>query len=309
MVNAIIRPVCESASGEGQMQLYRISRAMWLVNFILEKSCPSALVIVLSLFLYYPSNAYSEDYLTASGCSVSNVGYLMALAEEYEQRTGVKIFVRGGGSVVGIEDLRSGKVDFAASCRSKDATDPEDIVFVQVAWDALAFIVHKSNPVGNISLDDVRSIYAGKITDWKQLGGPPGPLKVFISQARKGLSGVEATMKKLVLNGIEPVETPNTRFVASTGIVEQMVEETPEGFAITGITSARKRNVKILKVNNIAPTNKAIIQNRYPLKRPLFLLIPKAAKPEVKRFVDFTLSEEGQRFLQSLNVISLLDIK
>ena len=95
------------------MQLYRISRTMWLVNFILEKSCPSALVIVLSLFLYYPSNAYSEDYLTASGCSVSKVGYLMALAEEYEQRTGVKIFVRGGGSVVGIEDLRTGNADYS----------------------------------------------------------------------------------------------------------------------------------------------------------------------------------------------------
>ena len=88
-----------------------------------------------------------------------------------------------------------------------------------------------------------------------------------------------------------------------------MVEETREGFATTGITSARKRSVKILKVNGIAPTNKAIIQNRYPLKRPLYLLIPKSAKPAVKRFVDFTLSREGQQFLRSLNVISLLDVK
>jgi len=88
-----------------------------------------------------------------------------------------------------------------------------------------------------------------------------------------------------------------------------MVEETREGFATTGITSARKRSVKILKVNGIAPTNKAIIQNRYPLKRPLYLLIPKSAKPAVKRFVDFTLSREGQQFIRSLNVISLLDVK
>jgi len=277
--------------------------------FIVKKIRPFALILVLSLFLCYPAKTYSDEYLTASGCSVSNVGYLTALAAEYERHTGMKVFVRGGGSVVGIEDLRSGKVDFAASCRSRDETDPKDIDFVQVAWDALAFIVHKSNPVENISLDDVRSIYAGKISDWKQLGGRPGPLKLFISRARSGLSGVEASTRQLVLNGREPAESPHMLFMASSGIVEQMVEETPEGFATSGITSARKRNVKILKVNGIAPTNKAIIQNRYPLKRPLYLLVPKSAKPEVKRFVAFTLSREGQRFIRSLNVISLMDVK
>lgn len=292
------------------MPLYPIRRITEMSKFIREKICPPALVTVLSFFLFYPlTKAYSEEYLTASGCSVSNVGYLTDLAREYELRTGVKIFVRGGGSVVGIEDLRSGKVDFAAACRSKDANDPGDIAFVQVAWDALAFIVHTSNPVDNISLDDVRSVYAGKITDWKQLGGHAGPLKVFISRARTGLSGVEASTRQLVLKGIEPVESPGTLFMASSGIVEQMVEETHEGFATTGITSARKRKVKILKVNGVSPTNKAIIRNLYPLKRPLYLLVPKSAKPEVKRFVAFTLSREGQRFLRSLNVISLLDVK
>ncbi len=292
------------------MQSIRTHRTAGTAHVVLKKICLPVLVIIFSFFLYCPPNAYSsDDYLTASGCSVSNVGYLTALAREYERRTGMKIFVRGGGSVVGVEDLRAGKVDFAAACRSKDATDPEDIVFVQVAWDALAFIVNRSNPLENISLDDVRSIYAGKITNWKQLGGSSGPLKVFISRARTGLSGVEASTRKLVLNGAEPVGSPNTLFVASSGIVEQMVEETHEGFATTGITSARKRSVKILKVNGIAPTNKAIIQNRYPLKRPLYLLIPKSAKPEVKRFVDFTLSREGQQFIRSLNVISLLDVK
>ena len=290
------------------MQSYRINGTTGVAYVVLKKICLPALVIVL-LLLYYPPNAYSDGYLTASGCSVSNVGYLTALATEYERRTGGKIFVRGGGSVVGIEDLRSGKVDFAASCRSRDETDPEDITFVQVAWDALAFIVHKSNSVDNISLEDVRSIYAGKITDWKQLGGSSGPLKVFISRSRSGLSGVEASTRQLVLGGVDPVKSHRTLFVASSGIVEQMVEETPEGFATTGILSARKRNVKILKVNGVAPTNKAIIRNQYPLKRPLYLLIPKSAKPEVKGFVDFTLSREGQQFIRSLNVISLLDVK
>jgi len=131
-INVIIHFRLRRTSG-GQMQSYRKHHTVGMTHVILKKVCLPALVITLSLFLYYPPNAYADDYLTASGCSVSNVGYLTDLAKEYERRTGMKIFVRGGGSVVGVEDLRSGKVDFAAACRSKDATDPEDIVFVQVA--------------------------------------------------------------------------------------------------------------------------------------------------------------------------------
>ncbi len=291
------------------MQIKLTRRMTETLGFVLKSIGSPLLFAALPLF-FFPPNTYAADYLTVSGCSVSNVGYLAGLADEYEKRTGVKVFVRGGGSVVGIEDLRSGKVDFAASCRPRDAGDPADITYIQVAWDALAFIVHRSNPLENVTLDEVRSIYNGKATEWKQLkGGREAPIKIFISRTKKGLSGVEASTKQLVLNGKEPTETANTVFVASSGIVEQMVEENPDGFATTGITSARKRNVKILKVNGIAPTNKAIITNQYPLKRPLFILVPKHPKPEVTKFVDFTLSKAGQQFLKSLNVVSILDVK
>lgn len=249
------------------------------------------------------------DYLTGSGCSVSNVGYLADLAKEYEKRTGVKVLVRGGGSVLGIEDLRSGKVDFAAACRPKTSADPEEISFIHVAWDALVFIVHPSNSIKNITLEEARGIYEGRITDWRQLKGQKAPVKVFISRSKRGLSGVEASTKSLVLKNNEPAESDHTVFVASSGIVEQMVETTAEGFAATGYTSARKRAVRMLKLNGIYPTTKNIIQKKYPLKRPLYILIPKNPKPAVKKFVDFVLSKDGQQFIHSLNVISLLDIK
>jgi phosphate transport system substrate-binding protein len=259
-----------------------------------------------ALFTVDPARA---EYLTASGCSVSNVGYLTELAREYERLTGIKVYVRGGGTLVGIEDLRGGKVDFAASCRQRTNDDPKDIQFVQVAWDALVFISHKTNPITNISLDDVRAIYDGRITNWKQITGIDARIKVFISRARKGLSGVEWSTKEMVLKGKDPVETPHTVSLASTAIVEQMVEDTPEGFATTGFSSARKRDVKILKVNGVAPTQKNIINGRYPLKRPLFILLPQKPKPETKKFLDFVLSKAGQRFISSQGVVSLLDIQ
>lgn len=309
-----MQPCQRSCLGGGQMLSKLTPRNTTPAKSVLMRSRrirPPALAVLVLLFLFsFPAaQAHSDDFLTASGCSVSNVGYLTELAKEYERRSGVKIFVRGGGSVVGIEELRSGKVDFAAACRPKDASDPGDITFVQVAWDALVFIIHKTNPVDSVTLDEVRAIYAGRIVDWKQLKGRAAPIRVIVSRTKKGLSGVEASLRDMVLRGGEPVETKNTISVASTGIVEQLVEETPEGFAATGILSARKRNVKILKVGGVAPTNKAVTGNHYPLKRPLYLIVPRAPKPEVKRFVAFALSSEGQRFLRSRNVLSLTDLK
>lgn len=154
----------------------------------------SLLIFLLTWFVTTP-DVYSEQ-LIGSGCSVSNVGYLTELAREYERRTGVKVFVRGGGTVIGIEDLRNGKVDFAASCRTREEDDPGDVEFIQVAWDALVFIVHKTNPVSNISLEDVRAIYAGKITNWKKLKGKDAPIKIFISRPKKALAVLRPQQKR-----------------------------------------------------------------------------------------------------------------
>ncbi|MEJ2696133.1 MAG: phosphate ABC transporter substrate-binding protein [Candidatus Sulfobium sp.] len=263
---------------------------------------------LLSFLFAVPRPAWPADYITGSGCSISNVGYLSALAEEFERRTGTRVFVRGGGSVVGIQDLKSGNVDFAASCRGRIAGDPRGLQFIQVAWDALVFIVYPTNPVSDISLDAVRSVYLGRITDWRELGGRGGPIKLFLSRPRKGLSGVETSIRKLVLNG-KRISSPNARLVPSSGIVEQLVERTPDGFAATGFTSARKRKVKILKVNGVYPTIKTIVDGTYGLRRPLFLLVPPQPKPEVMKFVSFALSEDGQRFISSLGVVSFLDLQ
>jgi phosphate transport system substrate-binding protein len=268
-------------------------------------------IITVALLLGCLTNipdAYSAQ-IVGSGCSVSNVGYLTELAKEYEKRTGVKVLVRGGGTVVGIEDLKAGRVDFAASCRGKSLTDPDDVEFIQVAWDALVFIVHKSNPVNNISLDDIRAICEGKIKNWKELKGRNATIKIFRSRPGKGLSGIDDSMRKMILEGKEPHENPNALSLASTGIVEQMVEKTPEGYAASGFSSARKRDVKMLKVNGVYPSKSNIASGKYPLKRPLFILLPKKPKPETKRFIDFVLSREGQRFISSQGIVSLSDIK
>lgn len=267
------------------------------------------LLFMVSCLLAAPERTEAAPMLTGSGCSVSTVGYLIDLSKEYEKETGVRMHIIGGGSLRGLADLSANKVDFAASCKGPTPQDPPNWTFIRVAWDALVFIVHKSNPVNDITLEKVRDIYAGYITNWNQLGGKDMKLTSFLPTP-KGMGGVGQSLTNMVLNGRPPTAVANTSIQASsTAILEQLVEKTPEGFSTSGFSSAKKRNVKMLKVRGASPTKENIISGKYPLRRPLHLVIDKNASPEVRKFVDYVLSKKGQGLIASYGMVSLSEVK
>jgi phosphate transport system substrate-binding protein len=269
---------------------------------------PGLVVALLCAALPAGAGAAPEQ-LFASGCSVSNVGYLTELAADYQKISGVRMFVRGGGSVIGLEDLVAGTSDFAASCRGRRGDDPADIEFVQVAWDALVFIVHPGTPVESISFAGAAAIFQGLIKDWGQLKAPPGPITVFLQRPTRGLTGVETSVRTQVLRGASPATGPNVSQLASTAIVEQLVEKTPGSFAASGYSSARRRAVAMLALDGVKPTRQTIVDRTYPLRRPLYLIVKKPVKPSVRAFLDFALGRQGQALIDSYGAISLREMK
>jgi phosphate transport system substrate-binding protein len=200
-------------------------------------------------------------------------------------------------------------VDFAASCKGPTREDPKDHEFVRVAWDALVFVVHKSNPLTEITPAQVHDIYEGHITNWKQLGGPNMPIKSFISTTQ-GMGGIGQSLTNMILKGKPVLPKGNYSMQASSvAIWEQLVEKTPEGFTTTGFSSAKKRNVKMLKVNGMLPTKENIISDRYPLRRPLYIVLKKDARPETRRFLEYVLSKKGQSLIASYGMVSLPEVK
>ncbi|MDR3580497.1 MAG: substrate-binding domain-containing protein [Oryzomonas sp.] len=261
------------------------------------------------LLLAFSVPATASEPIMASGCSISNVGYLNDLVKAYEKETGQKILIRGGGSIVGLTELGADKVDFAASCKSAGPKDSANLRFIPVAWDGLVFIVNPANPVSNIIPRDVKGIYEGKIGNWKDLGGANLPIKSYISSVT-GMGGIGETLAKYFLNGKWPQTTVNSSMQASSvAIWEQLVEKTPEGFASTGFDSARTRKVKMLAVNGVAPTKATIISGKYPYKRYLYLVATKDAKPEVNKFIKFALSKKGQKLIASYGIPALAEMK
>jgi len=265
--------------------------------------------LLFAFLVLLPLSPLYAQSISGSGCSVSVPGYLNDLARDYEKETGIKVMVLGGGSVRGLTDLAEGRMDFAASCSSKTADDPADFEYITASWDALVFIVHKSNPISSITPKQVRDIYEGKINNWRDLGGPDlGIISVITTP--KGFGGIGEALEKYILNGKRPGQVKNSTMQASSvAIWEQLVEDMQEGFASTGFGSARKRNVKMLKVNGVAPTKENIISGKYPFRRPLFIVVKKDAKPETRAFVNFVLSPKGQKLISSYGMPSLADIK
>ncbi len=271
------------------------------------KRSSTALVFLLCVLFSAPQVG-AQASITGSGCSVSVPGYLSDLAKAYEKETGIKVLVLGGGSIRGLSDLAEGRMDFAASCQSRSLDDPADFEYVTASWDALVFIVHKSNPIDSITPKQVRDIYEGRINNWKQLGGRDLNLISVISTPR-GMGGIGEALEKYILSGKRPQQQKNSTMQASSvAIWEQLIEEMPEGFATTGFGSGRKRNVKLLKVNGVAPTRESIISGKYPYRRPLFIVVKRQARPQVRQFVDFIVSPKGQRLISSYGMPSLADL-
>ena len=266
-----------------------------------------AFATILMLSAWIP--AKTAEPLAASGCSISMTGYLNEMVKVYEHETGQKILLRGGGSYVGLAELGSERVDFAASCKTPGPDDPRNLRYIPVAWDALVFIVNPANPVSSLTPQQVQDIYEGRLTGWKALGGPDLPIKSFISTP-VGMAGIGESLTKYILAGKHPQATANSsRQSASVALWEQMVEKTPEGFASTGFDSAQKRHVKMLAVNGVLPTKAAIISGRYPYKRQLWLVTTVDAKPEVNAFIKFALSAKGQELIAANGVPPLAAIR
>lgn len=242
------------------------------------------------------------------GCGISKKAYMQEIAALYEKKTGIHIDIAGGGATKGIREISANQVDIGGSCRFKlphNAAET-DAIMVPVAWDALVIITHPDNPVDTLTLDQLRRVYTGRLTNWRELGGPDAPIHLY---ARKGnISGVGYTLRELVFANPEQ-EFAVTEIFPSSGPLEQAVEQDPYAIAVTGISSARKRQVKLLQIEGKEPTYENIRDGHYLLYRPLYLAYNRDGTnvEEVKKFIQFVHGHEGQAVLRNNGTVPYLE--
>jgi phosphate transport system substrate-binding protein len=249
----------------------------------------------------------NDNVIHWAGCGITKKAFMTELASAYQKKTGIKFDIQGGGATRGIRDSVNLLIDMGGTCRM---TLPGQnrielhATLHPVAWDALAIISNKKNPVNNLTADQIRAIYTGKITNWKKLGGPNAPIHLYI---RKGMiSGVGYAIRQyLFQDSFKKFES--NFIVKSSGPLEKAVEKDPYAMGITGISSARKRNVKIQGFDGKVPTYENVIKGKYGLYRPLYLVTGPKPTKQVKEFILFASSEEGRDIIRNNKTVPYMD--
>lgn len=250
----------------------------------------------------------SDNSIIWAGCGITKKAFMAELAKAYQKKTGIKITLNGGGATKGIRDATAGRIDIGGACRPIIEGDPEErnAYQVPVAWDALAVIVHPTNPVKSITSKQLQDIYLGRITNWKQLGGKDAPIELYIRRGK--ISGVGRTLRALVFANYNQ-EFPGAKYVVkSSGPLEKGVEENPLAIGTTGISSAKRRKVRILDLNGKDPSYENIKNGTYALYRPLYLVTKGiSADQKVKDFITFALSREGREVIRRAGSVPYSD--
>lgn len=245
-----------------------------------------------------------------------------AWAEAYmKKHPDIRISVNGGGSGTGISALINGTVGIANSSRKMkqkeiDLAKQKGIEPVEhvVGFDALAVFVHKDNPIKSITIEQLADIFGegGKITKWSQLGVKvPGGHDEIVRISRQNNSGTYAYFRKAVLGG-DDFKLGSRDLHGSKDVVET-VERTPSAIGYSGLAYATHhvRMVPIIKDGKpaVAPSVQTAVDKTYPIARPLLMYTAGAPEGNIKDYLDWILSDEGQKIILDLGYAPVREIK
>jgi len=230
-----------------------------------------------------------------------------AAAEVYmDNNSGVNISVRGGGSGVGATSLIEGRCDIADCSRAfkdselqKAAAKGKDPKAHVIAMDGIAVIVHPSNKFAELTKQQVKDIYTGKISNWSALGGDNARIVVV---SRDSASGTFEAFGELALKGAKV--RPDALMQAANQGVAGIVSRTPGAIGYVGLGYITP-SVKTVKINGITASRETVLSGKYPYSRPLFMYTDGQPQGKVKDFIDFILSAGGQKIVEEQGFVGL----
>lgn len=267
-------------------------------------------LVIINLLILSGATAHATEGegLLWAGCGITKKAFMTELSKAYTAKTGIEVVLKGGGATKGIRNAAKGAIDIGGACRATLPNDKEERAAFQipVAWDALVVVVNKKNPVNSISFRQLQKIYVGQITNWKELGGEDAPIELY---ERKGkISGVGRTLRELVFANYE--QNFKAKFsVKSSGPLEKGILKNLYGIGTTGISSAKRRDLKILKLDEKEPSYENIKNGEYLLYRPLYLVTqgPRKTSKKVKNFISYALSREGKAIIRKTGTVPYAD--
>jgi phosphate transport system substrate-binding protein len=270
-----------------------------------------ALVVLLGIPVAEHANAQGRNITIKGSDTMVLLG--QRWAETYMKKNpGVTIQVTGGGSGVGLAALINGSTDIAESSRPIKDSEKEqvrskrnaDVVELPVALDGLAVYIHEQNPIGELTLEQLKQVYTGAVKNWKDLGGKDERIILY---GRENSSGTYVYFKEHVLENADYY--PTTQTLPGTAAVINAVSKDIRGIGYGGIAYAK--GVKAIKVKKnastpgVEPTLDNVQKNIYPISRFLYWYLAGQPKDQLKLLADWVMSAEGQAVVNDVGYYPL----
>jgi len=255
-------------------------------------------VIIIIIGAYVTINAENQYERMEIAGSTSVQPVADKLAQAYmEKHPNVKINVQGGGSGLGIRSVSQGIINIGTSSKELNSNESKGLKQYLIGKDGIVIVVNSQNPVENLNKSQISDIYAGNITNWKDVGGNDGKINVI---TREDGSGTRSVFQKFVMgkNSIKG----DAVVLTSTESVAQAVKGDPNAIGYMSLTGF-KGDLKALKVDGVYPTEETIFNGSYPIQNPFLFLTKGEPKGVVLDFMNFCLSPEGQAIVESEKVV------
>ena len=265
-------------------------------------------LIITALVLAVGTLLGRADSLVIKGSDTLGAKLVPQLSEEFKaQHPGTTFDIAAEGSTTGFAALidktaaigmasRPAKPEEIATAKSKGVNFKE----TTVAWDGIAVIVNGNNPIKSLTKRQVEQIFTGDVSDWSNVGGSAGKISVY---TRNTSSGTYSEFKELAMKKRDYVGS--SQKLAGNEQIAAEVAKNPNAVGYVGLAYAKAAGIKVVPIDGALPTKETVLAKNYPYARPTFFYTDGEPSGLAKDFIEFTLSEAGQKIVAQVGFVPI----
>ncbi|MBI2510925.1 MAG: phosphate ABC transporter substrate-binding protein [Opitutae bacterium] len=262
--------------------------------------------LTLALAATLATSALAAEKIVIKGSDTLGAKLVPMLAEDYKARNaGIAFEIAAEGSTTGIAAIIDSTAQIGMSSRRAKPTEASAALAkgvtlkpTIVAFDGIGVIVNQSSGVTALTKRQVEQIFTGDITDWSQVGGTPGKISIY---TRNTSSGTYSDFKELAMKKRD--YAGSSQKMAGNEQIAAEVAKNPNGIGYVGLAYLHDPGIKTVAIDGALPTEDSVIAKKYPYARPTFYYTNGEPSGEAAKFVEFTLSDEGQKVVRKVGFV------
>lgn len=260
----------------------------------------------LALAATVATSALAAEKIVIKGSDTLGAKLVPMLAEDYKARnSGVAFEIAAEGSTTGITAIIDSTAQIGMSSRRAKPTESSAALVkgvtlkpTIVAFDGIGVVVNGSSSIPSLTKRQVEQIFTGDITDWSQVGGTPGKISIY---TRNTSSGTYSDFKELAMKKRD--YAGSSQKMAGNEQIAAEVAKNPNGIGYVGLAYLHDPGIKTIAIDGVMPSEENVLAKKYAYARPTFYYTNGEPTGEAAKFVEFTLSDEGQRIVRKVGFV------